>query len=173
MRTDTYDEKKWKLVPVEPAPEMIAAVDRIRHGRVLSHTLIVAAIEFAPEHPSQPSVPHRELANRIDEVARGLAHGGGPGESAAKMRLLEIVSELGGTGVLAQQATAQPSAQAVPQGWRVQRNGDGTIGVFAPTPQPGESKRTSECLKPGLRGDLEELMFKFFSHALAQQEPKT
>lgn len=56
MKTSIYDPAQWKLVPVEPTQEMIEAVDRIRHGRVLSHTLLYAAIEAAPEAAEQKPV---------------------------------------------------------------------------------------------------------------------
>jgi hypothetical protein len=55
----------------------------------------------------------------------------------------------------------------LPPGWRIQRNTDGSIGVFAPEPRPGESRRTSHALYPGVRGDLHELMFKLFDTMLA------
>lgn len=65
----------------------------------------------------------------------------------------------------AQQAEAQPVA--VPAGWRIQRNADGSIGLFAPPPINGESRRTSECFTNKLGNDMNEIVFKFLSHMLA------
>lgn len=58
---------------------------------------------------------------------------------------------------------------AVMPGWRIQRNTDGSIGVFAPEPKPGESRRTSEAIYPESSGDLSELMFKFFDALLKDE----
>ena len=60
----------------------------------------------------------------------------------------------------------QPAPAAAPDGWRIQRNADGSIGLFAPPPRPGESRRTSESFT-AVGGDANELVFKFLSAMLA------
>lgn len=56
------------------------------------------------------------------------------------------------------------NAQAVPSGWVFKRNQDGSIGVFAPSPKPGESPRTSAVIYPSLSRDLHELLGKLADH---------
>lgn len=60
---------------------------------------------------------------------------------------------------------AEPSA--LPAGWRIQRNADGSIGLFAPPPAEGESRRTSECFTGKRGNDMNEIVFKLLSHMLA------
>lgn len=60
---------------------------------------------------------------------------------------------------------------ATPSGWRVQRNTDGSIGLFAPTPRANESRRTSECFRPGVGSDANEIVFKFLSDILDTSLP--
>lgn len=67
----------------------------------------------------------------------------------------------------APEATAEPAA--VPVGWRVQRNTNGSIGLFAPPPRDGESQRTSECFTGRIGNDMNEIVFKLLSHMLAAQ----
>jgi len=57
----------------------------------------------------------------------------------------------------------------LPTGWRIQRNSDGSIGLFAPPPCEGESRRTSECFSPAIGNDVNEIVYKLLSHMLAQQ----
>lgn len=54
-------------------------------------------------------------------------------------------------------------------GWKFQRNTDGSIGIFAPNPKPGESLRTSDCVAPG--SGLHELLGKLVDHIAALAEP--
>lgn len=56
----------------------------------------------------------------------------------------------------------------VPAGWRIQRNADGSIGIFAPPPKHGESKRTSDVVYPSDSRDLHELLGKLADHMSAQ-----
>lgn len=53
--------------------------------------------------------------------------------------------------------TPQP---AMPQGWQFKRNEDGSVGIFAPPPKPGESQRTSHVVYPSQSPDLLELLGK-------------
>lgn len=55
----------------------------------------------------------------------------------------------------------------LPDGWRVQRNADGSIGIFAPLPKPGESQRTSEAVYASDNRDLHELLGKLADHMAA------
>lgn len=56
----------------------------------------------------------------------------------------------------------------LPTGWRIQRNADGSIGIFAPPPMPGESPRTSEAVYPSHNRGLHELLSKMVDHSTAQ-----
>jgi hypothetical protein len=57
-------------------------------------------------------------------------------------------------------------------GWSFHRNSDGSIGIKAPPPKPGESQRTGESVYPTDGGGLHELLGKFVDHinALEQAE---
>ena len=55
---------------------------------------------------------------------------------------------------------------SLPAGWRIQRNADGSIGLFAPPPRDGESLRTSECFTGRLGNDMNEIVFKLLSQML-------
>lgn len=56
----------------------------------------------------------------------------------------------------------------VPDGWRLQRNSDGSIGLFAPAPKEGESPRTSECFyRHG--SDAGEIIYKLLDAMLTAQ----
>ena len=57
----------------------------------------------------------------------------------------------------------QSAPQPLPAGWRFVRNTDGSIGIHAPPPLPGESQRTSDCVYPNQR-DLHELLGKLADH---------
>lgn len=71
-------------------------------------------------------------------------------------------------------AAASRPATAVPEGWRIQSNSDGSIGLFAPPPTDGESRRTSHAFYPGPRGDAEELIYKLLRAMLsAAPQPAT
>lgn len=59
---------------------------------------------------------------------------------------------------------ATPAPQPLPSGWRVVRNTDGSIGIFAPTPAPGESPRTSAAVYVSDSRDLHELLAKLADH---------
>lgn len=50
-------------------------------------------------------------------------------------------------------------------GWCIKRNADGSIGLFAPDPQPGESRRTSGCVYASTDRDMHELLGKLADHA--------
>jgi len=65
-------------------------------------------------------------------------------------------------------APSPPAQQALPDGWRVQRNEDGSIGLFAPPPpRDGESRPTSECFTGKLGNDMNEIVFKLLEAMLA------
>jgi len=66
-------------------------------------------------------------------------------------------------------ALAEPQSSAL-HGWVFKRNADGSIGIFAPPPKPGESQRTSDCVGPQDR-DLHELLGKLADHMAALAEP--
>lgn len=66
--------------------------------------------------------------------------------------------------------TLREDAQQPLYGWVFKRNADGSIGIFAPPPRPGESQRTSDCIGPGQR-DLHELLGKLADHMAALAEP--
>ena len=58
-------------------------------------------------------------------------------------------------------------------GWHFQRNKDGSVGIFAPFPRPGESQRTSCAIYPKINRDLHELMEKLALHyeqAMAEEK---
>jgi hypothetical protein len=55
----------------------------------------------------------------------------------------------------------------LPPGWRIQKNDNGSIGLFAPPPVDGESRRTSECFTGKLGNDMNEIVFKLLTHMLA------
>jgi hypothetical protein len=70
------------------------------------------------------------------------------------------------------QAPAPEHGPSLPSGWRVQRNEDGSIGLFAPPPVDGESRRTSELFTGKLGSDMNEIVFKLLTHMLdATQAP--
>lgn len=56
----------------------------------------------------------------------------------------------------------------IPQGWRFVRNTDGSIGIFAPPPREGESRRTSDCVYARQSPDLHELLGKLADHQAAR-----
>lgn len=56
----------------------------------------------------------------------------------------------------------------LPPGWRIQRNPDGSIGIFAPPPRLGESPRTSDVVYPEQNRDLHELLGKLADHQAAE-----
>lgn len=68
-------------------------------------------------------------------------------------------------------ALAEPQPNTL-QGWVFKRNADGSIGIFAPPPKPGESQRTSDCVGTNQR-DLNELLGKLADHMAALAEPET
>jgi hypothetical protein len=73
---------------------------------------------------------------------------------------------------MATQAPAPEHGPSLPSGWRVQRNEDGSIGLFAPPPVDGESRRTSELFTGKLGSDMNEIVFKLLTHMLdATQAP--
>lgn len=55
----------------------------------------------------------------------------------------------------------------IPAGWKFRRNKDGSVGIFAPTPQPGESRRTSAAVYASQDRDLHELLGKLADHMAA------
>lgn len=60
---------------------------------------------------------------------------------------------------------------ALPQGWQFVRNADGCIGIKAPPPKDGESRRTSACVYASTDRDLHELLSKFIDHLAAAEAP--
>lgn len=60
---------------------------------------------------------------------------------------------------------------ALPQGWQFIRNADGCIGIKAPPPKDGESRRTSACIYASTDRDLHELLSKFVDHLAAAEAP--
>ena len=66
-------------------------------------------------------------------------------------------------------ALAEPQANTL-HGWVFKRNADGSVGIFAPPPNPGESQRTSDCVGTNQR-DLHELLGKLADHMAALAEP--
>jgi hypothetical protein len=62
-------------------------------------------------------------------------------------------------------ALAEPQSSTL-FGWVFKRNTDGSVGIFAPPPKPGESQRTSDCVGPQAR-DLHELLGKLADHMAA------
>lgn len=62
---------------------------------------------------------------------------------------------------------AAAHAPVLPPGWRAKRNADGSIGLFAPAPQPDESPRTSECFTAERGHDINDIVFKLLTHALS------
>jgi hypothetical protein len=64
---------------------------------------------------------------------------------------------------------AEPQPNTL-HGWVFKRNADGSVGIFAPPPKPGESRRTSDCVGPQDR-DLNELLGKLADHMAALPEP--
>jgi hypothetical protein len=63
---------------------------------------------------------------------------------------------------------AEPQPNTL-HGWVFKRNADGSVGIFAPPPKPGESRRTSDCVGPQDR-DLNELLGKLADHMAALPE---
>jgi len=119
--------------------------------------LALAAIESIDRKDTEEICPH---GIHIDNACGGAAH------APLRAGLRPLMSTT---------STPKPAAAeapAVPTGWRVQRNSDGSIGIFGPPPREGESRRTSHAIYPNDRSDLGELMFKFFTHVLAVQ-PKS
>ena len=55
----------------------------------------------------------------------------------------------------------------IPAGWQFRRNKDGSIGIFAPEPRPGESRRTSAAVYASQDRDLHELLGKLADHMAA------
>ena len=66
-------------------------------------------------------------------------------------------------------ALAEPQPSTL-HGWVFKRNADGSIGIFAPPPKPGESQRTSDCVGTNQR-DLNELLGKLADHMAALAGP--
>jgi len=60
-----------------------------------------------------------------------------------------------------------PAALTVPEGWKFKRNSDGSVGIFAPPPLPGESQRTSHAVYASQSRDLHELLGKLADHQAA------
>lgn len=80
---------------------------------------------------------------------------------AAANRLLDAMTKAA--------APIEPACLDLPEGWRFQRNKDGSIGIFAPQPLPGEARRTSGCVYPSVDRDLHELLSKLVDHTEAAQ----
>lgn len=53
--------------------------------------------------------------------------------------------------------------------WEFRRNADGSIGIFAPPPRPGESQRTSDVVYAAGNRDLHELLGKLADHMAASK----
>ncbi len=77
MKTITYDETKWKLVPVEPTEEMLDAAGDECQYRKSAHTVsedrwaaMLAAAPAAPEapQPSQQDIPRNAIEKILTEV---------------------------------------------------------------------------------------------------------
>lgn len=70
-------------------------------------------------------------------------------------------------------ALAEPQPEpAIPKGWDFKRNKDGSIGIFAPPPKPGESQRTSDVVYPSRNNDLHEMLGKLADHLASQPPPE-
>lgn len=65
-----------------------------------------------------------------------------------------------------------PPQEPVTQGWRFKRNEDGSVGIFAPPPKPGESQRTSHVVYPSQSPDLHELLVKLADQQAAALREK-
>lgn len=46
MKTTTYDETKWKLVPVEPTKEMMSAAVRLVNGGDVYENIVKSALDI-------------------------------------------------------------------------------------------------------------------------------
>ncbi len=65
---------------------------------------------------------------------------------------------------------ALQQAEAVLPGWTFKRLSDGSIGIHAPAPKPGEKyQRTSDCVTPG-HGDTYEILSRLVDHLEAPQQ---
>ena len=103
-----------------------------------------------------------------DENFRALCNTYGFAPSRALREMIEVAIAQAAIDERAKQA-GHAAALAKPQplyGWVFKRNADGTVGIFAPPPRPGESQRTSDCVGPNQR-DLHELLGKLADHMLA------
>jgi len=111
MKTITYDDTKYKLVPVKPTPEMAAAGTDDLRLRGYDRALIVAAIECyrsmlsaAPEAQAQPA-PVQEQIERAKQIWR-----------EDQQRIAELSAEID------KLTTAQP-APVQPVAWMDQTDG--------------------------------------------------
>lgn len=133
---------------------------------------------FAPSRALREMIEVATAQAAIDVLAKSAARAAAPADRTVTVRydlgaaetdaaIRRRLIELGWTPPGAGQA--QPKML---RGWLFRRNADGTVGIFAPPPRPGESQRTSDCIGPGQR-DLHELLGKLADHMAATAEPTT
>ncbi len=101
--------------------------------------------------PSEDGLGKEVFAKSVEDVEKRL---GDMGEELEDWRL--------GIRQYQSEAASSPLLEVL-QGWRIVRNTDGSIGIHAPPPRPGESLRTGECVTATHRG-LHELLGKLADH---------
>jgi NACalpha-BTF3-like transcription factor len=142
--------------------------------------LAAAILRASPAEPKAPASddPHRDHWVAIAETSQRIAASKecGPAEAASFCAAIErLSSALEKSDERASpaeplQEPAQPRELCGWGGWLFKRNSDGTIGITAPPPKPGESRRTSDCVGPQDR-DLHELLGKLADHMTALADP--
>ena len=68
MKTITYDESKWKLVPVEPTPEMVSAAEEAHMPFGDMDIALRMAILSAPSAPATVQGVNTQLLEALEEL---------------------------------------------------------------------------------------------------------
>lgn len=115
-----------------------------------------AALASAPRVP--PELDVRRILLRV-------VPGDGNGQEVYAQSVDDVEKLLSEMGLRIEEleASSRPYC-GLPPGWRLQRNGDGSIGLFAPPAQPGEPQRTSHAFYRGADRDGHELLSKLVDH---------
>ena len=92
MKTITYDESKWKLVPVEPTPEMVSAAEEAHMPFGDMDIALRMAILSAPSAPATVQGVNAQLLEALEgmmQVYGGSKCSDGLPKSVTELELLD------------------------------------------------------------------------------------